>query len=32
MDTGEMSEVDILRDHLVAEEQIMRHTKRGAQP
>ena len=29
VDTGEMSEVDILRDHLVAEEQIMRHTKRG---
>ena len=28
-DTGEPAEVDILRDLLVAEEQIMRHTKRG---
>ena len=29
-DTGELAEVDILRDQLIAEEQIMRHTKRGA--
>lgn len=28
-DTGEPEEVDILRDLLVAEEQIMRHTERG---
>lgn len=28
-DTGESTEVDILRDQLVAEEQIMRQTKRG---
>ena len=28
-DTGEPSEVDILRDHLVAEERIMRQTERG---
>ena len=28
-DTGEPAEVDILRDHLVAEEQIVRQTERG---